>query len=339
MKKFIITESEKKEIRTLYGILSEQEIKKCKKCIGNYTGELDKCGFYAVERFEENYGTATGESMGDDYFEGTYSVKDKLISERLNKYIPKAWSSMTKKTKMQIWSFMFNSDSESGNDHFRWLAVLYLTANNSISEFDEQLTMEIINNKDSQKWNEAIKLVNSTTNWDYTKLLKMIDGQYKTYNPVKYLKTWSYRPKYLDLMYDDCTNGIDPFSNEPDTIDSDSKIVIKGDKSLSVEKDGTYTDDGEKDFKDKIRTQTENKSIDLDSINFDGNNLILQYKEGDTNILRMSFIWDNISDDNLKDRIDTVKTKNSEYDIKVFGEDEGKNPRGFWWRGLVFVKK
>jgi hypothetical protein len=344
MKKFLITEEEKNRILGLYQIIKEDEIKKCNKCSKSYSGSLDKCGFYAVERFEENYGTASGTGMGDNYFELTYKVKDTLINSRLTKNIPNAWSSMSPKTKMQIWSFMFNSDSESNNDHFRWLAVLYLTANKNISVFKESDTLGIINKTNTTEWNNAIELVNKTSTWDNNKLLLMLDGQYSTYNPEKYKATWSYRPKYLDKMYDDCMNGIDPVStniNQEKLLPKDdTNIIIKGDRSLSVKTpDGGTTDDAEKDFKSKISGQTKDISIDLNSVNFDGNNLILQYNEGDTDIYKMSYIWDNISNENLESRLDGIKSKNTEYEIEVFGEDGGKNPRGFYWRGLIFIIK
>lgn len=120
----------------------------------------------------------------------------------------------------------------------------------------------------------------------------------------------------------------------------DTNIIIKGDRLLSVKtSDGGTTDDAEKDFKAKINGQTKNISIDLSSVNFDGNNLVLQYNEGDTDIYKMSYIWDNISNENLESRLDGIKSKNTEYKIEVFGEDGGKNPRGFYWRGLIFIIK
>ena len=89
MKRLIITESERLHIKKMYGLITEViSDDKCKKCIGKYTGSLDKCGFYAIERFEENYGSTSNKTMGDDYFEtgvGDYTVKDKIINERLNK--------------------------------------------------------------------------------------------------------------------------------------------------------------------------------------------------------------------------------------------------------------
>lgn len=216
-------------------ILSEgkpdlNNLNKCKKCIGTYSGLLDKCGFYAIERFEENYGNAQGGSMGDDYFEtdGEYKSFDAIISRRVQNYIPTGWNSMNPKFKMQIWSFMYNSDSNPQFDRFRWLAILYLTARKDITEFNEAETKKIIDAKGSDDWFKAINLVNSTNSWSYSKLLKMIDGQYRTYNPNKYASTWSYRPETLDRMYTECINGIDPplkqSDNFLDTFDTDSMI-------------------------------------------------------------------------------------------------------------------
>ena len=157
-------------IKSVMGLITEQKNNwnKCKKCIGNYQGSLDKCGFYAIERFEENYGNSLGGSMGDYYFENKYQQYDNTINDRL-KYIPNAWSNMSPKMKMQLWNFMFNSDSDT-TDKFRWLAILYLTANPKIKKFDEPITMKIIDKKALQngmmRLNSLIKLpIGTTTNF------------------------------------------------------------------------------------------------------------------------------------------------------------------------------
>jgi len=175
--------------------------------LGKYdAATLDKCGYYAIEKFEEHYGNAQGGSMGDAYFDGNYKKFDELIKKRVKDLTPNVWNSLSKKDKMQLWSFMYNSDS--GNvDKYRWLAILDLTANENINDFDEPYTMNIIGNKGSKEWNNAVQRVNSYSGWDSNKLKKMIDGQYKTYNPTIYSNTWCYRPNTLEEMYNECCNN------------------------------------------------------------------------------------------------------------------------------------
>ena len=182
--------------------------KSCKHCMKSYPNPImSQCAYQAIERFEENYGRANGTSMGDYYFEGTYKAFNSRINSRINKVIgSSAWNSMSEKFKMQLWSFMFNSDS-GVVDKYRWLAVLYLVANPNIKGFDKSITSRIINKKDINEWDKARKLVSNTSNWDLDKFLTMLDGQYSTYgNEGAYEKSWSFRPKYLNTMYDECVS-------------------------------------------------------------------------------------------------------------------------------------
>lgn len=195
-------------MKSIMGIIKE-DIKPCKKCMKSYpNGRMDDCAYQAIERFEENYGTAQGTSMGINYFESTYSKFNSIIMTRIDNVIgASAWDSMSEKFKMQLWSFMFNSDSGS-TDKYRWLAVLYLTANEEITEFSKSITSKIINKTNLEEWKKAKELVSNTTSWDLDKFVKMLDGQYSTYgNTGAYKNSWSIRPDYLNQMYDECKGG------------------------------------------------------------------------------------------------------------------------------------
>jgi hypothetical protein len=196
-------------MKSIMGIIKENELKPCKKCMKSYSnGRMDDCAYQAIERFEENYGTAQGTSMGINYFESTYSKFNSIIMARIDNVIgSSAWDSMPEKFKMQLWSFMFNSDS-GGTDKYRWLAVLYLTANEEITEFSKSITSKIINKTNLEEWKKAKELVSNTTSWDLDKFVKMLDGQYSTYgNTGAYKNSWSIRPDYLNQMYDECKGG------------------------------------------------------------------------------------------------------------------------------------
>ena len=212
MGRIVISESEKKHIKDLYGIVPEQW-NPCTTCMKSYSGNLDRCGFRAIERFEENYGHGDlGLPEPPNYFERNHKTFDKRIVDRITKTIgSQAWSSMTPKFKMQLWSFMYNSDSGS-TDGYKWLAVLYLTANQKITSYDSSIVKQIRGHKGSKLWNEAVNLVSATTNWGslYDKFVEMLNGQYKTlesWRPRAYKNTWSFRPTAINDMYDECISG------------------------------------------------------------------------------------------------------------------------------------
>jgi len=282
--KIILTENQFKRV-----ILWEQGRDKSTESDDNILGKygantLDKCGYYAIEKFEEHYGNAQGGSMGDTYFDGNYKKFDQLIKKRVNDLTPNVWNSLSSKDKMQLWSFMYNSDS--GNvDKYRWLAVLDLTANENISDFDESYTMNIIGNKGSKQWNNAVQRVNSHSGWDSNKLKKMIDGQYKTYNPTKYANTWSYRPTTLEEMYNECSGSTVNNENE---VEDNLIITFNG------------VEDGRKQLKSQPKDNYGNATID-------GNTITIS-KDGDTTT-GISGIFDNISEDNLNQRLTDMKNK------------------------------
>ena len=198
-----ITPNEKLKVRTDY----DSPYKPCKKCIGTYNGLMgDDCAYEAIERFEENYGTADGTSMGNNYFEGNWKRYDQLIVNRITKLIGSSWDMMDNKFRMQLWSFMYNSDS-SATDNYRWLAILYATANPDMTSYDTKITSKIIGKKDIKLWNEAVNVVSNFTGWNskYNKFLEMIDGQYQTYsNKGAYDNSWGKRPEVMSDMYDEC---------------------------------------------------------------------------------------------------------------------------------------
>ena len=282
--KIILTESQFKRV-----ILKEQGRDKSTESDDNILGKydadtLDDCGYYAIEKFEEHYGNSYGKSMGDKYFDGNYKYFDNLIKNRVNDLTPNLWNSLSNKDKMQLWSFMYNSDSDNV-DKYRWLAVLDLTANENITEFDEPYTMNIIGNKGSTQWKNAVQRVNSHNGWDSNKLKKMIDGQYKTYNPTKYANTWSYRPTTLEEMYNECNGSI---------INNKNKI---GDEI-------TLTFNGVEDAREKLRNLPKDK-YDKSTIN--GNTITIN--KGGVKETKISGIFDNISKEELENRLEEMYDK------------------------------
>ena len=229
-------------MKSIMGIIKESELKSCKRCMKSYpNGRMEHCAYQAIERFEETYGTEKGQSMGDGYFESKYASFNSKIMARIDKVIGSStWDSMSEKFKMQLWSFMFNSDS-GDTDRYRWLAVLYLTANQEITEFNKSVTSKIIDKTNLEEWKKAKELVSNTTSWDLDKFVKMLDGQYSTYrNTGAYKNSWSIRPDYLNQMYDECKGG-------------DTEEVTPDEMLKNVAKQlGTDTDEIKTDYFDDI---------------------------------------------------------------------------------------
>jgi hypothetical protein len=224
-------------IKLMMGLITEDsKWKPCKKCMKSYSkARMEHCAYQAIERFEETYGTEKGESMGSNYFESKYDVFNLRIMERIDNVIgSSAWNSMTEKFKMQLWSFMFNSDSAS-NDRYRWLAALYLTANKDITEFSELISSKIIDKTNLKEWDKAKELVSKTSSWDYNKFIKMLDGQYGTYgNEGAYKNTWSIRPTRLTDMYNECKGGNTPEEKNINSVVGDQSNKVNLDQSNKV---------------------------------------------------------------------------------------------------------
>jgi hypothetical protein len=198
MKKFIITEEEKKSIRGLYG-LNEQ------KYMQKYPGNLlDFCGYRAIEQFEETMGDPNGQTMGQDYFEGEVQRYEQLISSNIENTITnQVFQKFPPKLKMQIWSFMFNS-TDASKGTIKWIAGLgqAMDLNQNSDAKNEQEYRVRVMNKNSKEYADVINSIkNFKGSWDnvYNNYLKVLDQQYMSTainNDKKgsYENSWKYRP-------------------------------------------------------------------------------------------------------------------------------------------------
>ena len=303
-RRIFLREQQRRTIDTTKDHTNDFETTKHLMGKGNYKkSSLDQCGYYAIERFEENYGDKSGNSMGAPYFEGNYERFDDTIIKRINSTLPLLWGTLGPKEKMQLWSFMYNSDS-AANDQNRWLSVIYQTAlgntvyDNTLAEqiiknsYTEGRRGKIVTDKNSPDYGKkkvdptkvtydkgihysALTYLNdsaTTKSYPMNTLIKMIDGQYQALGQgAKYSKTWSYRPKFLNIMYDECMSNIDygDKTSKPITAPTIGKKSITSKGSLS-------------NFLSTLRKKTIDKTIDLDNVSFtfiDINNQKLEYKE------------------------------------------------------------
>jgi hypothetical protein len=80
------------------------------------------------------------------------------------------------------------------------------------------------------------------------------------------------------------------------------------------------------DLREKLSNETKNISIDENSIEFDTDNLTVKFNTGKTKIIKISLLFDNVSKENLDDRLKNAKVQNPTYKVIKRGD---KKP--YWW--------
>lgn len=295
-RRFIITESEKNDIRKMYGIVFEQ------KYMESYPGTLlDFCGYRAIEQFEETMGNPNGESMGDDYFEGEVDRYEKLIVTNLNSNITVTiFQKFPPKLRMQIWSFMFNStDASSGT--VKWLAGIGQAMGlnqNSDAKSEQEYRIRVMN-KNSKEYSDVINsITNYKGSWDtvYNNYLNVLDQQYKStaLNNKKegsYENSWKFRPQKMNEFYDECKTSNDQQQPTP----------ITG---------SDFTD-----LRKKLKSQSYPQNIDVSSLKFDPSTYTVSYSPGQTQIKGMSLLIDDRGD--LDTRILQIYNQNKQDGLKM----------------------
>ena len=152
-KRFIISESEKNDIRKMYKLIKEQNYMK------KYSGSLlDFCGYRAIEEFEETMGNPNGKSMGQNYFEQNVDSYENLIKSNIEDTISvSVFQTFPAKLKMQIWSFMFNS-TDASNGTVKWLAGLAQAMGlikNSDAKSNQEYRLRVMD-ENSKEYSDAI---------------------------------------------------------------------------------------------------------------------------------------------------------------------------------------
>jgi len=209
MKKFIITENERKNILKMYGLLKEQVY------MDKYPGTLlDFCGYRAIEKFEETMGKFDGTSMGDKYFEGKISSYETKITSNLTTHdLLESFNKFPNKLRRQIWSWMFNS-TDASDGTIKYIAGLGQAINYSkySGETEGQAYRIKVMKVGSPDYIKVINQIqNYNSNWNelYDNYVKVLDQQYKSTaenNNAQgsYDKSWKYRPTNLTKYYNEC---------------------------------------------------------------------------------------------------------------------------------------
>jgi hypothetical protein len=193
-KKIIITETDKKNILNLYGLLIEQS-----------QGNLVSDNVYNAIRDIESVFSYTDESgkIRGNTFSGM--EKEQNIKNAIESTIGlKTWFAIDEFTRGQIYSFMFQSDSGT-TSKLRWLAGLAQAVNSSINR------ASIVNKpiQDPNVQNAIQSIVQSVKDGSigniYQNYVSIVQQQYKSISgtlndDANRTKIWGPRPMALDKL-------------------------------------------------------------------------------------------------------------------------------------------
>ena len=185
-------------------------------------GLIDAQAYAAIYKFETTKGRivkssdgkykATTMEIGDKKYD--VHQKDNVIKNHIENAIGlDTWYKIPSKFRMQIFSYMFNSDSyeDAKGDRFRWLAGLAQSVNPEKFGTDTSGRKAIM--KDENKRAEAIKYIKGLSDEDfvkaYDKYLEILHSQYsslstdkgKAYDDAAKELSWFVRPLDLDKYY------------------------------------------------------------------------------------------------------------------------------------------
>jgi hypothetical protein len=337
MKKFIITEEEKKSIRGLYGLNEQTTGFSIPPLIINAISKIEaKYSFMDVNGIDINGAKYTGsEKLG---------VMQKYVDDTIGL---DCWDNMSDKLKAQIYSYCFQADT-SVPYKMKFIAGLANAIDSKISR--GSIVKKGINDPNVQA---AIKLIKdncSNINSYYDNYLKVIDEQYKSSdynNNYKYI--WQYRPiaidrimggTDIDVVLSDWDNFVKgkPTTQQPTTTTQPNKP--KTNTTPQTNKPKTIEVTGINSFQESVKAKTSGgtTSIDVSSVVFSRTNSTFKvsYSTGETKIAGMTLMIDETSEDNLKDRItDNIKVRYP----NLIQKDEWKGKVGKWYYEFLILIK
>lgn len=263
-KRFIITESEKNDIRKMYGLIKEQAVTLPTTVTDSYTAtDCDE-----LHAFQGTGGKVIGNM--------NVTVGNKLLEIYNSGVNPKVTSV---KVEVQGMTVTWTVTIDKSNDGMAWVGFTSRGAgcNNDVKNRAESTAsgndMQTAKSKIESTYGEQgieIEMVN-----DY-----FYNGGKNSFRQVFYRYT---KPKSNPPKGGQQQKAKAQPTNTQTT--NNEQVSIKG----------TSLDD----LRTKIKTQTQGLSIDTESANLDVNNLTVTFKKGDEPIHNLSVIWSNVSRDEL----------------------------------------
>lgn len=304
MKKFIITENEKRNILGMYSLINER----------SSAFQIPQEIFQIITDIEARFSYCSG---GEVYGESSYKGDSKLGV--FTNYVKNTigfdtWNKLNNNTKAQIYSFAYQSDSGDGEFKYRWIKGLAQAID---SNFDRV-------NGDPK---EAIKIIQSAKNLGaiYDDYKKVVKDQYnnitlKNDTDCNRKKVWGPRPDAVERMMggenhnevlDDWEKTyIKKVTKQTANIDIDSQTK----KSKKNKKIISYSNRNPNDLRTKLinfSQETELYNVNL-SINKDDQNVIIEYDTQGDERTRLSYIFSNSGEENKV--LEKVKEKNNVVD-------------------------
>jgi hypothetical protein len=264
MKKFIITESEKNDIRKMYGLIKEQGVTLPTTVTDSYTAtDCDE-----LHAFQGTGGKVIGNM--------NVTVGNKLLEIYNSGVNPKVTGV---KVEVQGMTVTWTVTIDKSNDGMAWVGFTSRGAgcNNDVKDRAESAAagndMQTAKTRIESTYGEQgieIEMIN-----DY-----FYNGGKNSFRQVFYRYT---KPKSNPPKGGQQQKAQTQPTNTQTT--NNEQVSIKG-SSLD-------------DLRTKVKSQTQGLSIDTESANLDVNNLTVTFKKGDEPIHNLSVIWSNVSRDEL----------------------------------------
>jgi hypothetical protein len=226
---------------------------------------LDDAGYDAINKYEDNDGCVTlianrtGNDVADykkagcsGYNPGNDS-KEVIIKSRIASNIGlDTWAKIPPKFRMQIYSFMYNADSNAdndGGDKLRWVSGLAQALKNENAQYRTSIRTNKVLRDEAIKYIKGLstsdfeksydtyfkvldEMYQSISTSEYDSRIKKNDVKWANYYKAAYPLTWKARPSTIETYYNESTQKKD--SEQPakeqksssTSVTSESVIVL-----------------------------------------------------------------------------------------------------------------
>jgi hypothetical protein len=276
-------------------VISEQQLRRIitEQSSG---GLIPSLGYKIINDIEHTYSftTSDGKVSGGNY---NGKEKESNISEYIDNTIGlDSWNKLNDLFKVQLYSYMYQHDSGDGGMRMWWIAGL-------AQAIDSNIKRPLISKKPLTDPNvvNAIKIIkdackNNTINSYYKQWLTVVDNQMSgtgSQHPDNYKNVWKNRPRAIErLMSGEKWDVVKKEFNstvisEPKKsvdvkttpVDKPNNTPVINSKTISIKSVDLST------FLTDIKTETLNKTLDLNSVIIDVDNLSLTVKSSDKGVL------------------------------------------------------
>jgi hypothetical protein len=218
---------------------------------------LDDAGYDAINKYEDNDGCVTlisGKSGNDvtDYqksgcngYNPGNDSKEAIIKSRIASNIGlDVWAKIPPKFRMQIYSFMYNADSNAdndGGDKLRWVSGLAQALKNENAQYRTSIRTNKVLKDEAIKYIKGLstsdfeksydtyfkvldEMYQSISTSEYDSRIKKNDVKWANYYKAAYPLTWKARPSTIETYYNESTQTKD--SEQPAKEQKSSSTLV-----------------------------------------------------------------------------------------------------------------